>query len=428
MLIQFNFKNFKSFKDGAVLDMSATKISEYPLHVVSVGNEKILPAAAIFGANASGKSNVIEAFRYMSEYVAASFEFGGDSSNEKPGTRFPKPTPFLFEERSSKAESTFEVYFSDSAETGEKLYNYGFSLTKNGIVEEWLNCKSKSSRGTYKRIFYRENDQLDLVGIPRASQSNIEVALEKEVLVVSLGSKLKIPVLKQIRDWFLKNEFANFGEPFEIYILSRQLPKKFIQDKAVREKVIKFLSAFDDSIIDFKVEAVKSKNSQEDNHVRVDAVHKMIGNDKTATIPLGDESAGTLKLFSLYQLLQDVLEKGSVLLIDELNSRIHPLLARAFLITFLNPEINKNRAQLIFTTHDAWQIDGSGLRRDEIWFTEKNEEGVSTLFSLADFVDESGTKIRKDENYEKNYLLGKYGAIPTLRKFDMFGGEGGNEE
>ena len=128
-------------------------------------------------------------------------------------------------------------------------------------------------------------------------------------------------------------------------------------------------------------------------------------------------------MFALYPALQDTLESGGVLFVDELNARLHPLLVRGFLITFLNPETNPNHAQLVFTTHDSWQLSNNLLRRDEIWFTEKEHSGVSTLYSLADFVDEDGAKIRKDESYEKNYLLGKYGAIPTLKYFDMFKGE-----
>lgn len=145
----------------------------------------------------------------------------------------------------------------------------------------------------------------------------------------------------------------------------------------------------------------------------------MIGSDEMAEIPLELESAGTLKMFALYPELQEVLEKGSVFFIDELNARLHPLLVRNFLLTFLNPEINTNHAQLVFTTHDTWQLSNQLLRRDEIWFVEKDEEGVSTLYSLADFVDEDGTRIRKDESYEKNYLIGKYGAIPTLKSIDI---------
>ena len=149
-------------------------------------------------------------------------------------------------------------------------------------------------------------------------------------------------------------------------------------------------------------------------------MHKKIDSDEFAAIPLGMESAGTLKMFALYPELQDVLEKGSVFFIDELNARLHPLLVRNFLLTFLNPEINTNHVQLIFTTHDTWQLSNQLLRRDEVWFTEKDGQGISKLYSLADFVDESGARIRKDESNEKNYLIGKYGAIPTLKSIDIF--------
>jgi hypothetical protein len=119
--------------------------------------------------------------------------------------------------------------------------------------------------------------------------------------------------------------------------------------------------------------------------------------------------------------MQDVLTKGSVLFVDELNTKLHPLLVRNVILTFANPEINTKNAQLIFTTHDSWQLSNNLLRRDEIWFTEKDADGVSSLYSLADFADEDGIKIRKDESYEKNYLLGKYGAIPFLKTIDFLG-------
>ena len=125
-------------------------------------------------------------------------------------------------------------------------------------------------------------------------------------------------------------------------------------------------------------------------------------------------------MFALYLELQDVLQKGGVYFIDELNARLHPLLVRNFILTFLNPEINTQHAQLVFTTHDTWQLSNRLLRRDEIWFTEQADREVSTLYSLADFIDDDGARIRKDESYEKNYLIGKYGAIPTLKSIDLF--------
>ena len=421
MLIQFRFKNFKSFRDDTILDLSATKITEHADRIVQIGNEKILPTAAIFGANASGKSNVIEAFRFMASYVVESFAFGGESDDKKSKTKKLKQTPFLFDEESRNAESSFEVYFITSEEAGCKSYNYGFTLNQTGIGEEWLNVKSKTAR-SYKPVFYRNRKELDLSGLPAKSQEIIRMTLEQETLIVSLGAKLKIAKLKSIRDWFYKANFTNFGNPIENVFLSSLIPDGFADDKNVQKKVVDYFATFDPSIVGFTVEVIKG-DDEDSRHIKIDALHKVIGSDEFASIPLEEESDGTLKMFALYPALQDTLESGGVLFVDELNARLHPLLVRGFLITFLNPETNPNHAQLVFTTHDSWQLSNNLLRRDEIWFTEKEQTGVSTLYSLADFVDEDGVKIRKDESYEKNYLLGKYGAIPTLKYFDMFKGE-----
>ncbi len=420
MLVQFRFKNFKSFRDDTILDFSATKITEHSDRVISDGYEKLLPVAAIFGANASGKSNVIEAFRYMMTYVVESFSYGGDPDDRKAKSKRLKHTPFLFDAASKEGDSSFEAYFIDTEESGFKSYNYGFALNPDGVAEEWLNVKAKTAR-RYKRVFYRNETELDLSGLPNKSQELIRISLSKEALIVSLGAKLKIAQLKAVRDWFCKTSFANFGNPYENAFLSSLIPEGFAEDKKVQDKVAAYFSSFDPSIIGFRVEAIQSED-EDRKQVKIDALHRM-ADGKTASIPLEEESDGTLKMFALYPVLQDALENGGVLFVDELNARLHPLLVRSFLITFLNPEINRNQAQLVFTTHDSWQLSNHLLRRDEIWFTEKDRNGVSALYSLADFVDEDGIKIRKDESYEKNYLLGKYGAIPALKYFDMFRGE-----
>ena len=417
MLIQFSFKNYKSFRDEVTLDLSATKITEFSERVVTAGGEKILPVAAIYGANASGKSNIYNALAYMSEYVADSFKYGGE---EKKFERY-KPTPFLFDSTSADADSTFEVYFTIPEDKNERTYNYGFCVDKEGVTEEWFNSKAKSAR-KFSRVFYRNRneEELDLSGLPKNSRENIKIALEKQVLVASLGAKLKISKCKIIRDWFLMNEFADFGDPFTNIFMSHRLPGGFVDDKRIQKKVIEFFSSFDEQIKDFKVEKIPSEGEVQEDQYTIKALHKKIDSDEMAEIPLGAESAGTLKMFALYPELQEVLEHGSVFFIDELNARLHPLLVRNFLLTFLNPEINVNHAQLVFTTHDTWQLSNQLLRRDEIWFVEKDGRGVSTLYSLADFVDEDGSHIRKDESYEKNYMIGKYGAIPTLKSMDIF--------
>ena len=417
MLIQFNFKNFKSFRDEATLDLSAAKMTEFSDRVVSEGNDKILPMAAIYGANASGKSNIYNAFGYMADYVIESFKYGDEEEKFEEY----RPTPFLFDSVSNDAESSFEVYFTIPGDKAQKTYNYGFCVDRHGVTEEWLNVKAKTAR-KYTSVFYRSTEEgmLDLSGLPKNSRENIQVALEKQVLIVSLGAKLKVTKCKDIRDWFMANEFADFGDPFTNFFLSRRLPKGFVNDDSVQKKVIEYFASFDEHIKDFEIEKLPHDADSKEETYKISSLHKKIDSDTFAAIPLNMESAGTLKMFALYPELQDVLEKGSVFFIDELNARLHPLLVRNFLLTFLNPEINTKHAQLIFTTHDTWQLSNQLLRRDEVWFTEKDEQGISKLYSLADFVDESGARIRKDESYEKNYLIGKYGAIPTLKSIDIF--------
>ncbi|MBQ8314262.1 MAG: AAA family ATPase, partial [Lachnospiraceae bacterium] len=178
MLIQFSFKNFKSFREEAILDLSAAKMTEFSERIVSVGNEKILPVAAIYGANASGKSNVYNAFGYMSDYVVNSFKYGDE---EEEFEEF-RPTPFLFDSTSANAESSFEVYFTLPGDKTERIYNYGFCVNREGVTEEWLNSKAKTAR-SYSRVFYRgtADEELDLSGFPKSSRDNIQVALEKQV-------------------------------------------------------------------------------------------------------------------------------------------------------------------------------------------------------------------------------------------------------
>ena len=399
------------------MDLSAAKMTEFSDRVVSEGNDKILPMAAIYGANASGKSNIYNAFEYMADYVVESFKYGDEEEKFEEY----RPTPFLFDSVSNDAKSSFEVYFTIPGDKAEKTYNYGFCVDRHGVTEEWLNSKAKTAR-KYTSIFYRstEENTLDLSGLPKSSRDNIQVALEKQVLIVSLGAKLKVTKCKDIRDWFMANEFADFGDPFTNFFLSRRLPKGFVDDASVQKKVIEYFASFDEHIKDFEIEKLPHDADSKEETYKISSLHKKIDSDTFAAIPLSMESAGTLKMFALYPELQDVLEKGSVFFIDELNARLHPLLVRNFLLTFLNPKINTKHAQLIFTTHDTWQLSNQLLRRDEVWFTEKDEQGISKLYSLADFVDESGTRIRKDESYEKNYLIGKYGAIPTLKSIDIF--------
>ena len=418
MLIQFNFKNFKSFRDEATLDMSATKITEHEDHVVDIANDKLLKVAAIYGANASGKSYVYDAFYYMTYYVLESFKFGDeDGGYRKNDDDYIKVTPFLFDEDSCNGETLFEVFYIDNMENTGKTYQYGFVLKDNEVIEEWLYSKAKTARNKYRTIFYRKTgEELEINGIPKRQIENIKASLNKESLIVSLGAKLRIEKLKKVRDWFLKNEVINFGNPVENLVRSYGLPSGLVDDKKVQENMVNYFAAFDESIKDFKVEKVVSEDEKDsDKSYTINTIHKKLGGDGIASIPLAQESSGTIKMFSLYPPIKEVLYNGGTLFVDELNARLHPLLVRNIILTFLSEEINTMNAQLIFTTHDIWQFSNDLLRRDEIWMVNKNSDGVSELYSLADFKDEEGNKVRRDEDLAKKYMLGNYGAIPALK-------------
>lgn len=266
-------------------------------------------------------------------------------------------------------------------------------------------------------------------GFSKNHVENIKASLNKETLIVSLGTKLRVAKLKKVRDWFLNNDVLDFGDPAENFFRSRVLPEGFVDSKEVQGNVVKYFASFDEAIRDFNVEELPQEDEKDTSKsYKIDAIHKMTDSQEMAAIPLKMESSGTLKMFALYPSLKDVLDNGGTLFIDELNARLHPLLVRNIILTFLSPEINTQNAQLIFTTHDIWQFSNELLRRDEIWLVNKNRDGVSELYSLADFKDEEGNKVRRDEALSKKYLTGNYGAIPALKPMKMLAGRAADGE
>lgn len=215
----------------------------------------------------------------MSEYVAESFKYGDE---EEKFEEF-RLTPFLFDSTSADAESSFEVYFTLPGDKTERSYNYGFCINKEGVTEEWLNSKAKTAR-KYSKVFYRgtTDEELDLSGFPKSSRDNIQVALEKQVLIISLGAKLNIGKCKAIRDWFLENEFADFGDPFTNFFMSRRLPKGFVEDKNVQQKVVEYFASFDEHIKDFRIEKVPQEAESKEERYKINALHKMIDSDEMA--------------------------------------------------------------------------------------------------------------------------------------------------
>ena len=414
MLLQFYFSNYRSFESEGILDMRASGSNELSSHIRNTLNEKVLPVTAIYGANASGKSSVFEAFQFMALCVLESLSFSDD--NKKNPYKL-KVDSFKFSESREKP-SEFEINYIDKKEKKEKYYNYGFKIDNSGILEEYLASNTKTGvkrNEDYTYIFKRErNQKLYLDSSVEKFRENLEISLKDKTLLVSLGAKLNIDEFIRVRTWFINTEVINFSNSLYGAFLENILPNNIIESEEVRKNLVSFINSFDDSIIDIEVEKISAIDENDKDNYRVFTIHKSDKGTSTARISMNEESSGTKKMFSLYQTLLDVLEKGGVFFADELDIKLHPLLMRNILLTFTDKEKNSNNAQLIFTTHNTIYMDMDLLRRDEIWFVEK-DNGVSKLYSLDDITNEKGEKVRKDSNYEKHYLLGNYGAIPNLK-------------
>ena len=414
MLLQFYFSNYRSFEGEGILDMRASGSNELSSHIRNSLNEKVLPVTAIYGANASGKSSVFEAFQFMALCVLESLSFSDD--NKKNPYKL-KVDSFKFSESREKP-SEFEINYIDKKGKKELYYNYGFKIDNSGILEEYLafNTKTGVKRNEdYTYIFKRErNQKLYLDSSIEKFRENLEISLKEKTLLVSLGAKLNIDEFIRVRTWFINTEVINFSNSLYGAFLENILPNNIIESEEVRKNLVSFINSFDDSIIDIEVEKISAIDENDKDNYRVFTIHKSDKGTSTARISMNEESSGTKKMFSLYQTLLDVLEKGGVFFADELDIKLHPLLMRNILLTFTDKEKNPNNAQLIFTTHNTIYMDMDLLRRDEIWFVEK-DNGVSKLYSLDDITNEKGEKVRKDSNYEKHYLLGNYGAIPNLK-------------
>ena len=414
MLLQFCFSNYRSFEGEGILDMRASGSNELSSHVRNNLNERVLPVTAIYGANASGKSSVFEAFQFMALCVLESLSFSDD---DKKNPYKLKVDSFKFS-KSREKPSEFEINYIDKKGKKELYYNYGFKIDNSGILEEYLTSNTKTGvkrNEDYTYIFKREkNQKLYLDSSIEKFRENLEISLKEKTLLVSLGAKLNIDEFIRVRTWFINTEVINFSNSLYGAFLENILPNNIIESEEVRKNLVSYINSFDDSIIDIEVEKISAIDENDKDNYRVFTIHKSDKGTSTARISMNEESSGTKKMFSLYQTLLDVLRKGGVFFADELDIKLHPLLMRNILLTFTDKEKNPNNAQLIFTTHNTIYMDMDLLRRDEIWFVEK-DNGVSNLYSLDDITNEKGEKVRKDSNYEKHYLLGNYGAIPNLK-------------
>jgi len=412
MLLRFRFENHRSIREEQELSFVAASISDHPEVVRRVDGfpEGVLPAAAIYGANASGKTNAIDAFWFMSSAVRSSHK---DWSPDGPIPR----VPFVMDDHWKRAPSRF---VADFILDGVR-HQYGFSLDSQAVLEEWLFVYPKGKKQTWFRR--KPGRAMRFGGKMPGENRTIANLTRQNSLFLSAAAQNNHEALSPIYRWFSR-DLSFFRGDRRVWA---QETASLCKEKRFRIDVVRLLAVADLGITGVTIteeeiseksklffEAVRAAAKSDGDadlgfpelEDRVQFLHRVEG----ATVPLKleEESDGTQAYFALLGPIIEALDTGGVICIDELDRSLHPLLAMALIRLFHERSSNPRGAQLIFNTHDTYILNAGLLRRDQIWFTEKNTESSTVLYPLSDF------KPRRQENLERGYLQGRYGAIPFI--------------
>ncbi|AFY54125.1 hypothetical protein Riv7116_1565 [Rivularia sp. PCC 7116] len=423
MLIEFSIENYRSIQERQTLSMVASK-DEAMLdsNTFPTPNSKdelrLITNAVIYGANASGKSNLLRAIQTLRRLVVDS------ASKMQVGTKLPIES-FRLNTKYKNQPTSFEIIFIHQ----DIRYEYGVVLTRERVHEEWLIAyPNERSQKWFSREYLAENKEYkwSFGKALKGEKQSIKKLVRSNSLFLSHAAQNNHIQLTQIFKWF----------DSELNILTSNtivegFTLRFCEEHDdFRQQVVNLLSEADIGISDIKIEqkpiSEKEKslfkqflmrqvfenqeleediNFEELQSLDVKTMHQMNDSEQEVEFEMEDESDGTQRLFQLAGLWLYVLQTGETLIVDELGRSLHPVLTRALIKMFNNPEINQNNAQIIFTIHDTTLLDTGLFRQDQVWFTEK-EKSATKLYSLLDFMN------LNDESLEKGYLLGLYGAVP----------------
>jgi AAA15 family ATPase/GTPase len=422
MLVQFSVANYLSFKEKVTLSMVKSALHELPENVITINNNfELVKSAIVYGANASGKSNLISALSFMRFFTLASFKLF--QQDEEIGI-----INFLLNEETLSKPSFFEIVFIIE----KIIYRYGFEVDNKKVCKEWLYSQLKKKE---KKLFERDGSKFYISDeFSEGKGDDIQSLIRENCLILTLGAHLNRKISTAIIKWFRKIHIVDMST------LMRYTLERLEEEPALKNDSLQFTSVADSGIDDIAIETVAMSSEQIDKNMlqkekkdskkKVYLIKKVFNGQKKVVnekirLPLGLWSEGTAKMFAFSVPIIDALRNGEIIIVDELESHLHALLYK-YIIKIFNSYSNKNNAQLIVTTHNVICMNSECFRRDQIWFTEKNSFGESELFSLADYkIDDK--KIRNDASYSKDYLLGKYGAIPFINEITMSFEEQKNE-
>ncbi len=418
MLLEFRVKNFLSIKDEVCLDLKATNITDFgDTNLIHTDRHSVLKGAVIYGANSSGKSNLIKAMSTMRRIVFQSFE--------KSSTSDLNVEPFLLDTVSETEPSFFEVTFL----LNNIKYRYGFELTNSKIKAEWLMEAKKIAE---KYLFVREDDGID-VNPQYKEAKDLEEKTRDNALFLSVIDQFNGKLASHILKWF--NNFITIsGLKHERYksvtfeMLEKEESKHLLQsfyndldlgfnNVAIKKKDFNSSDIPDDMPEHIVKQLVSDLEGKKIVNVRT--IHKKRNplNNSLTDVEFdmrSQESSGTNKIFNISGPIFDVLTDGGILVIDELDASLHPLLTLSITGLFNSTQHNPKNAQLIFSTHDTNLFSYGKFRRDQIYFIEKDKNFSSDLYSLVEYKGDGGITVRKDRKFEKDYIQGRYGAIPFI--------------
>ena len=418
MFVNFRIKNYKSFKDVTDFSMEATKLKNLTDHnVFTRNNISLLKSAVIYGANASGKSNLLDAMEKMISIIKFSTDI------EK--TKKYQHEPFLLNTNSEKSPTLFEFIFI----IDDIRYRYGFEINAKAIIlSEWLYQKKLKLYAKEVQLFTRSKENI-ILGSSFSEGKNIQKITRDNALFLSVTAQLNGKISQKILEWFNHiNILSNIrSNEFKHYSF------KMLDDSKFKDKITHFIKNADTGITRIqksKVTYDKLKTGlesidnlpdvilerlKESEMSTIETIHMQYDQDNIftqfKTVNLDFESDGTQKLLALSAPIIDTLQSGAILVIDELDNSMHTDLVEAIIQLFNSNETNPNNAQLIFSTHDTNLLNQAVFRRDQIWFTQKDIYGSSDLYSLIEY---GKGKIRDDLALEKNYLKGKFGGKPHI--------------
>lgn len=424
MLVQFSVSNYKTFRDKAVLSFIASNYDKDTRETENVVTDekfklRLLKSAVIFGANASGKSKLLDALFFMKRFVINSSKF---SQKGDPIL----VDPYRLNSESEKMASEFEAIFIHQG----VMYRYGFEVDKEQVISEWLYYKTNLKE---VELFYRDHQSFEphSRNFPKGLTVIKQGLVRDNALLLSVAAQFNDTISIAVMDWFrkLKTISGLREEGYTGFTVGRT------ENPNYKDKILELLKSADLGIQDFKIvpldpdslpsdmprelkEKIMRDIAEDNTKYFSDIItfHNKFNNEGQlsgrADFSLDeDESSGTRKFFALSGPILDVLENGYTLIVDELDSKLHPNLVCKIVSLFNSKSLNLKNAQLLFNTHDTNLLSSGLFRKDQIWFTDKNKKGEVRLYSLGDFKSD---EVRKNEAFEDNYIKGKYGAIPFL--------------